>query len=446
MNQQWKRKCVYMGATAAAVIIIGLLFNYGLQNIDSIKAFFSTVSGILYPIIVGIVLAYLLNPILKFFENKLFLPLGKKLFKKNEAKGKRFSRAAGIIVTMLVFLVALSGFLWLIIPQLTKSIMSIYFKYVVNFPDFIKGLEKQASELLDKNPDLKNMIFNSMDSLTGKVNTILNEQIIPNLGAIVQNVSSGVVGSVKVVFNLIVGLIVSIYVLASKDTFAAQGKKIIYSLLPKKAANNTLEGIAYVDKLFGGFINGKIIDSIIIGCICYAFMKPLDLAYAELISVIVGVTNVIPFFGPFIGAIPSAILIFLEDPMECVIFVIFIIILQQVDGNIIGPLILGDTTGLSGFWVLFAILVAGGLFGVPGMILGVPVFGCIYMGIKLLCQRLLEKRNLPIETDKYRDLKYIDVETNQPIYKSQLGNDKDKKRKITVLKRKKKEKQEEDND
>ena len=166
MNQQWKRKCVYMGATAAAVIIIGLLFNYGLQNIDSIKAFFSTVSGILYPIIVGIVLAYLLNPILKFFENKLFLPLGKKLFKKNEAKGKRFSRAAGIIVTMLVFLVALSGFLWLIIPQLTKSIMSIYFKYVVNFPDFIKGLEKQASELLDKNPDLKNMIFNSMDSLT----------------------------------------------------------------------------------------------------------------------------------------------------------------------------------------------------------------------------------------------------------------------------------------
>ena len=200
---------------------------------------------------------------------------------------------------------------------------------------------------------------------------------------------------------------ISIYVLFSKETFAGQGKKITFALFNTKTANQIIKDTRFISDTFIGFISGKIIDSIIIGFICFAGTSILKMPYALLISVIVGVTNVIPFFGPYLGAIPSTILILMVNPVKCIYFILFILVLQQLDGNFIGPKILGQSTGLSGFWVIFSITIFGGIMGVPGMIIGVPFFAVLYAMIKRLTNRLLLKRGLPSETNKYMNVDYI---------------------------------------
>jgi predicted PurR-regulated permease PerM len=209
-----------------------------------------------------------------------------------------------------------------------------------------------------------------------------------------------------------------VYLLASKEVLIAQGKKFIYCIFSKKNGNKIMGGLAYANTVFGGFINGKILDSFIIGIICFVFTKAMGMTYAVLISVMVGVTNIIPFFGPFIGAVPGALLALMDDPLMFVIFIIFVFCLQQFDGNILGPIILGDSTGLSGMWVLFAILVAGDLFGIPGMILGVPVFACIYAFIAVWLRDSLRAKNLSSNTEDYFRLTGFDEKTGQPVYRS----------------------------
>ena len=240
------------------------------------------------------------------------------------------------------------------------------------------------------------------------------EKLIPNMDTIVKALSCGIVGGLKLVLNFVVGIIAAIYVLLSKDKFSAQSKKVAYAALGKERGNKFIAACDYVDGVFGGFISGKIADSLIIGLICFIFCTIVNMPYAMLISVVVGITNMIPFFGPFIGAIPSSVLVLVDSPKMCLVFVIFIIILQQVDGNIIGTLILGDTTGLSSFWVLFAIMVGGNLFGFVGMLLGVPAFACIYTFFAMLIRDVLKKRGLTNETDFYVSLRGID-ENDQPI-------------------------------
>ena len=211
---------------------------------------------------------------------------------------------------------------------------------------------------------------------------------------------------------LLLGLIVSCYLLASRKKFARQSVMIVRSVLKPRWADLLLEEIAFVDRMFGGFIDGKILDSAIIGVLCYIGCALFNFPNALLISAFVGITNVIPYFGPFIGAIPSVLLILIEDPMKALWFGIFILGLQQLDGNIIGPAILGDRTGLSSFWVLFAIILFGEMWGIVGMIVCVPLFAVIYDIIKKLVRRGLAQKNQIEVWDQYK-ADYPDEETTQ---------------------------------
>ena len=225
--------------------------------------------------------------------------------------------------------------------------------------------------------------------------------------------SLSVINILKGLWDFIIGFVISIYVLASKEKFAGQAKKMAYAFFEQKSANRLIKSFRFTHNTFIGFIGGKIVDSFIIGCLCFIGTTLLQTPYAALVSVIVGVTNIIPFFGPYLGAIPSAILILVVDPMHplnCVYFVLFILVLQQFDGNFLGPKILGNSTGLTGFWVIFAITVFGGLFGILGMIVGVPIFAVIYAAIKAVVNTFLRKKDLPVETVKYSYLKNIDEE------------------------------------
>jgi len=231
---------------------------------------------------------------------------------------------------------------------------------------------------------------------------------MPGLGVIMQKISSRVILTLKTLLNLIIGVIVCVYFLNGKDKFKAQIKKVITALFRRDTANEIFEFGNYAHHAFGGFITGKIIDSIIIGVICFISMSIFRLPYPLLISVIVGVTNIIPFFGPFIGAVPSALIILMVSPIQALYFLILVIILQQLDGNIIGPAILGNSTGLSSFWVLFSIVIFGGLFGPVGMIIGVPVFAVIYYYAGKWIRKRLRNKGLEDRTEEYEEYNEYD--------------------------------------
>jgi len=282
----------------------------------------------------------------------------------------------------------------MIVPQLVTSVTTLYYTARNNIRDFVDWASKQ--EIIASNEQLLDFIETSYDKLQANLDTWVKETVLPSMQSILSGAAVGVMSFVAFLKNLVIGLIVSVYLLASRKKFGQQGKLILYSLVKRRWADLFLEEICYADKMFGGFINGKILDSAIIGVLCYIACLIFKFPSALLVSVIIGVTNVIPFFGPFIGAIPATLLILIQNPIKALWFVLFVLVLQQVDGNIIGPKILGNTTGLSSFWVLFAILLFGGLWGFVGMIIGVPLFAVIYDVIKKLVFHGL-KRNEELE-------------------------------------------------
>ena len=289
----------------------------------------------------------------------------------------------------------------MIVPQLVTSVTTLYYTARNNIRDFVDWASKQ--EIIASNEQLLDFIETSYDKLQANLDTWVKETVLPSMQSILSGAAVGVMSFVAFLKNLVIGLIVSVYLLASRKKFGQQGKLILYSLVKRRWADLFLEEICYADKMFGGFINGKILDSAIIGVLCYIACLIFKFPSALLVSVIIGVTNVIPFFGPFIGAIPATLLILIQNPIKALWFVLFVLVLQQVDGNIIGPKILGNTTGLSSFWVLFAILLFGGLWGFVGMIIGVPLFAVIYDIIKKLVIHGL-KRNEELEmVNTYHD-------------------------------------------
>ena len=304
-----------------------------------------------------------------------------------------FSLLFGILVVYALFM--------MIVPQLVTSVTTLYYTARNNIRDFVDWASQQ--EIIASNEQLLDFIETSYDKLQANLDTWVKETVLPSMQSILSGAAVGVMSFVAFLKNFVIGLIVSVYLLASRKKFGQQGKLILYSLVKRRWADLFLEEICYADKMFGGFINGKILDSAIIGVLCYIACLIFKFPSALLVSVIIGVTNVIPFFGPFIGAIPATLLILIQNPIKALWFVLFVLVLQQVDGNIIGPKILGNTTGLSSFWVLFAILLFGGLWGFVGMIIGVPLFAVIYDIIKKLVIHGL-KRNEELEmVNTYHD-------------------------------------------
>lgn len=404
MKQKLDKKYFAWGLTAFLVICGCLLFTYLIFNFNNVLALLSTLRKILMPIIDGIAIAYLLTPILNFVESKwvdFFYRLAKT---EMTVKKKKQRRGFSIFITMILFSAVLYIFFRIVIPQLILSIQSIIFQ----FPIYVNNLGNFFTKLLENNPELESTVDTIYDAYSKQAISLLQDSVLPKVNDILKTLSSGIINFIKGMFNIIIGIIISIYLMSSKEVLSGQAKKIVYSYHDRKSANKIIAGTRYTHRTFIGFVGGKIIDSIIIGIVTFIVTNIVGTPYAVLVSVIVGVTNIIPFFGPYIGAIPSTLLILMVNPIQALYFVIIILIIQQVDGNIIGPKILGDSTGLSSFWVIFAITLFGGLFGVAGMIIGVPTFAVIYALFRYKVNKRLRAKNLPVDTTPYINLGSIE--------------------------------------
>ena len=353
-------------------ISLSIIFFFLIYRFQGFGDAISKLTDILMPFIYGAVIAYLLKPVCNCVENFLRRILPEKMGSAANMLAVAFSLLFGLLVVYALFM--------MIVPQLITSVTTLYYTARNNLNDFVDWASHQ--EIIASNEKLLDFIETSYDNLQDTLDNLVRTKLVPSMQSILSGAALGVMSIVTFLKNIVIGLIVSVYLLASRKKFGQQGKLILYSLIKPRWADLILEEICYADKMFGGFINGKILDSAIIGVLCYIACLILKFPSALLVSVIIGVTNVIPFFGPFIGAIPATLLILIQNPIKALWFILFILVLQQVDGNIIGPKILGNTTGLSSFWVLFAILLFGGLWGFVGMIIGVPLFAVIYDVLK----------------------------------------------------------------
>ena len=394
------------GLTAFLVLAAAITFYYFVFHSSNIRAGFRTIINILMPVVWGLSIAYLLTPILNFVEEKVFQPLCSKIKIKESPKRNTIIRGISILITAFLFVALIYMLFSMIVSQIVPSVESI----VANFDSYTNNFIKWINRTLEDNQEISAYVVRMVDNYSTQLETWLKD-ILPNTVDLIKTVSISVLNMLGVLWDFIIGFIISIYVLANKEKFVGQAKKITYAIFEQDTANIVIKNFRFTHKTFIGFLGGKIVDSIIIGILCFIGTSIMKTPYAVLVSVIVGVTNVIPFFGPYLGAIPSTILIFIVDPMHplnCVYFVIFILVLQQFDGNVLGPKILGSSTGLTGFWVIFAITFFGGLFGVLGMIVGVPIWAVIYAGIKSVVNSTLRKKNMPDESSIYENLDYVD--------------------------------------
>lgn len=398
MKYKWDNKYLAWGITSFSVIAASVLLFFGIFKWNAIGEELSKLINILMPIIYGFIIAYLLNPIMMFFDEKLQKHVFFKVKKKE--KVKKISKIFSIIITYILSTLCLGALLGMILPQVIESVEGI----IVNFQTYMENLGDFVTNLTKDNELLTDTLGSMLIQLNNYIETEVYNDILPKVNVIFANLTSGVYIVFVTFKNIIIGLIVSIYILGSKDKFKAQSKKLLYGLLTPSRTDVILDIGRKCHSIFIGFISGKLLDSLIIGIIAFVVLSILKMPFVLLISVIIGVTNVIPFFGPFIGAIPCALIILLVNPLQCLYFVIFIIILQQIDGNIIGPKILGDSTGLSAFWVIVSILVGGGLFGFVGMLISVPTFAVIYTIVKEVIERRLKNKKLPVETEDYMNI------------------------------------------
>lgn len=409
MKEHFNSKYFRWGLTAFCVIAASMVFYTLLFHGANIMSGIGKLADIMMPVVIGLVLAYVLTPLMNQIEYRAVKPLVSKLPLKTERKKNSAARGISIFITVILFLAVIYALISIFISQIVPSVMNL----VSNFDTYVANVTNMLNKLLEDNPDVGNYVIKMINQYSVDVENWLNEtvDIVTTGSQVIKAVSLSVISMLGVLLDWIIGFIISIYVLASKEKFAGQAKKVIYAIFEKERANQIISTFRFTHKTFIGFFSGKVLDSIIIGLLCFMGTTILRTPYPALVSVIIGITNIIPFFGPALGAVPSTILIFLVDPMHplnAVYFVIFILVLQQFDGNILGPKILGESTGLSSFWVIFAITLFGGAFGVVGMIVGVPVFAVIYAGLKALVKSTLAKKRLPQGTVPYMNVESID--------------------------------------
>ena len=348
------------------------------------------------PIVYGAFMAYLLAPMVDFFERGLTSPAPVRA-RAGKRRVHAAVRAVSILLTWAVICVLIYLLASVLLPELYRSIVQL----ISNVENYYNTINGWVAELLESNPQVENWVAAQMQDYYQDITDWLKNSALPQAQTVMAAAAGGVVSFLSFMKNLLVGIIVSVYLLATKELCAAHARKVVYSLFSRENVRWVLRGARKVDSIFSGFVRGKLLDSLIIGILCFIGCSILDFPYTPLVSVIVGVTNIIPFFGPFLGAIPSAFLILLASPMKVLYFVIFVLVLQQLDGNIIGPKILGGRTGLSSLWVIIAILVGGSFFGVPGMFFGVPVCACLYSAAGFFVEVRLRGRGLPVDTGAY---------------------------------------------
>ena len=393
MKDPYKRRYFYLMLSIFSAISLSIVVFFALFRMQGIGDALQTLSGILAPFGYGCVMAYLLRPMCNFFQEKLESMLPK--------KGKKLAPALAVALSVLCGLFVVYVLIIMIAPNLYVSIRTLW----ESLPSKFSQLYTWATETFSEHQELLNLVNAGYEALYSTLDNWAENTLTPyikNIVNIVSGVGTGVYRVLLFLYNLLIGLIVAVYLLGSRKKLARQSVLMVRSLLKPRWADLLLEEVAFIDKMFGGFIDGKILDSAIIGILCYIGSVICRFPNALLISAIVGITNVIPFFGPFIGAVPATLLILIEDPMKALWFILFVFLLQQLDGNFIGPTILGDRTGLSSFWVLFSIVLFGGLWGVFGMVVGVPLFAVFYDIVKRLVRRGLSRNGQMELWDKYK--------------------------------------------
>ena len=376
------KRYLKIGITGAAILASGILCAFVLFKMPVIISVLKGITEILKPFLYGVVFAYLLAPLCNKIEEKLF-----QIFPKAKTKARRFICFIAIVISLCVAIAVIWLIIMMIIPQVWDSVMKI----IQMVPQKLIVVNNWIEHMLENQPELQAYFEEFSSQAASNIDSLLNVDTIQKVQSIINSLSVQLFGVLGVVKNIFLGLLISAYLLGSRKLFGAQAGLILHGVFSDKWAKIIEEEIRYTDKMFNGFLVGKIIDSAIIGLLCFAGTSIMGFEAPAFISVIIGITNIIPFFGPFIGAIPCGLLLLLENPMHCLYFIIFIFVLQQLDGNVIGPKILGNTTGVSSFWVLFAILLFGGMWGVVGMVIGVPLFAVIYDIIRKLVYRGLRK-------------------------------------------------------
>ena len=398
----WSKQDIHRGIILTLSLCVVVVFMSLLGKIPAVFGWIGTLIAAMTPLIIGCAFAFLLNPIVKYLKKPL-LKLTKK-WKKKTSEAEKLANTLAVVLTIILFVGMIIVLLAIILPQLKDSLFTLYEK----LPSYFESAKNWLNGLFKNSPEIQKTISSYMDNFQTVLSKVFNDTLLPNMNTIISWITSGLMGVIGAILDIIIGLIVSIYILIDKEHLKAKSKRVIYSMVKKEHGNKILDALEYVNRVFGGFVNGKIIDSVVIGIMTGIFCGLVGMPYAMLVTVIIAVTNVIPFFGPFIGAIPSAILILVESPQMALIFIIFIIVLQQLDANLVQPIVLGDQTGLSGLGVLLAIIVGSNLFGMVGMILAVPLCAIIFTILSMFLKSRLKKRGLTSRTEYYMNLKGFD--------------------------------------
>ena len=436
MRYRWDKKYLYWGITAFSVIAASMILYIAVSNYSFFADLTAKVFGALSPVLYGFIIAYLLSPIQNFFEKNVFMKaFTNRQLQKNGDRGsqsfspdyellkkKKTSRLLALIITMTIFFLILTGLVMIVIPQLFNTVTKI----VNNMQQYLIDATKWVNTAFSDYPDVQSTVTSFVNNASTYIVDFLKTSIMPQMSSIVTTLSSGLLDILTVFFNIFFGIVISVYFLYSRELFIAQLKKLLYSLMRPRFGNAVMRNMREIHRTFGGFISGKIIESLILGVLYFAVMAVFNFPYALLCAVLMGIFNIIPVFGPIIGGIPCALLILLEDPIYVLYFIAVLLVIQQLDGNVIGPKVLGESTGLSSFWVIFALLVGQGVFGFWGLIIGIPLFAVIYTFMKNRISRQLEKRGLPSDSNVFRKVAYIDEDSGELISLYELS-EKEKK-------------------
>ena len=390
MKNKENERYVKLGVTLAIVVVVGLASYFFMVGMRKNGGVIGKIFGLLKPFVYGAVIAYIVTPLCRKLEG-----IFSGWFK---GKQDKLASSLAIGISIITEIIIIMAVLLLIIPQLIDSISGL----AEVLPGQIAAARANIEALLRDPPPWLAWVEQNF----GDLNEVLNKWLRSDFPSLTRTMLTSAVpkltGAFGVVYHVLLGQIVAVYLLARRKQLGAQLKLLIHGTLKPAWAEWVEAETKMADRMFNGFFMGKLLDSAIIGILCFIGCLAMGFGSPVLIAVIVGVTNIVPFFGPFIGAVPCGLLLLLENPMHCLMFVIFVIVLQQLDGNVIGPRVLGDKTGLSGLWVMFGILLFGGLWGISGMIVGVPLMALIYDLVRQLTYRGVRKRGMDEMLDDYQ--------------------------------------------
>jgi|GEM_PF-41702 len=396
------KKYVTIGLTAFTVLAASIFLVFCFVQKEDFSYLFDGIKSALAPVFVGAVLAYIMNPLMSFFERKISHFLMKRVRKKKRALS--FSKGVSLILTLLLVAAVIVVLVNMLAPEI-KSTVEIISEEI---PGQAENLLAWFNGIVGDGSVIGGFLEQGVEKVTLWVEDFLENGLGEFATGVLESVASGVINIFGIIYNIVIGFVFSIYILLSKERLTATSKKFVFATFKRRKANIIIRISRACHAKFTGAITGKVLDSTIVGILCFVGMTLLDLPYVALISVIVGVTNLIPFFGPYIGAVPSALLILFVDPWKCLWFIIFIVILQQIDCNFLDPRIVGNSIGLSPFWVLFACVVFGSLFGIMGLLLGVPAVACLHMIFGEITNARLKRKGLPTKTEMYLGIDKVD--------------------------------------